>query len=105
MIETSETKTPSQRALYPFFAEEEIDCEDCGGRGYDLGGLNPTEYEPCSVCGGTCKQLVQRNYLGEAFQIAQGQSHTLPERKHLVAIIAFARQFVSAALNFPDVAA
>ena len=45
----------------------------------------------------------QRNYLGEAFQIAQGTSGVLPERGHLVAVIDFARQFVSAAIRLPQI--
>ena len=35
----------------------ELDCEDCGGRGVDPGSLS--EPEPCQVCLGSGKQLVE----------------------------------------------
>lgn len=80
--------------LPPFTVEVEQDCEDCGGRGYDLG--ERFEFTPCPECGGTKKQTVIRQYLAEAFRIAAGQTSMIPERAHLVALTAYARQTVNA---------
>src|SRR5438105_3655737 len=89
----------------PFTVYELEDCEECGGRGYDLGGLNPTEYDPCPKCGGAQKEHVLRDYLGEAFLIIQGKSAMVTERKHLIAVVAYARRFVTAAMEMPEIAA
>jgi hypothetical protein len=45
----------------------------------------------------------RRNFLGEAFRIAAGQSPAAPERAHLVAIIAHCRRLVGALMNLPEV--
>jgi hypothetical protein len=36
---------------------ETLNCEDCGGKGVDPGSLS--EPEPCQVCFGSGKQLVE----------------------------------------------
>jgi hypothetical protein len=36
---------------------EPLNCEDCGGKGVDVGSLR--EPEPCQVCLGSGKQLVE----------------------------------------------
>ena len=89
-------RMPAQRAaepiaVSPFVVEEEIDCQDCGGRGYDVGGLSPNEFEYCPSCLGSCKQLIMRNYLTEAFQIVAGENPKPTERAHVVALVAYAR--------------
>jgi hypothetical protein len=80
----------------PYTTESEIDCDECGGSGVDPGGLNAYEPEDCPVCHGTKHQTVTRNYLGEAFALASGQSNQPIEREHLVALDAYSRQLMSA---------
>jgi hypothetical protein len=80
----------------PYTAESEIDCDECGGSGVDPGGLNAYEPEDCPVCHGTKHQTVTRNYLGEAFALASGQSSRQIEREHLAALDAYSRQLMSA---------
>jgi enhancing lycopene biosynthesis protein 2 len=46
----------------------------------------------------------ERNYLGEAFRIARGESMLLAEREHLIALIAHCRALVGAAMELPEVA-
>jgi hypothetical protein len=43
------------------------------------------------------------NCLGEAFRIASGVSPRVPERAHLIAVIAHCRKLVSALMNLPEV--
>ena len=80
----------------------EIPCGDCGGRGYDLGSL--FEPEECHTCHGAKTVPVERNYLKEAFRIANGQSVQPPEREHLLSLIKYARSLLSAAMALPEVA-
>jgi hypothetical protein len=35
----------------------EIECEDCGGKGYDPGSLY--EPEPCATCGGSGSEVIE----------------------------------------------
>jgi hypothetical protein len=91
--------------LPPFSDLVEIDCQDCGGRGYDPGGINPQEAEDCSACHGTGKETILRNYLAEAFRIAANPHANLQlERAHLVALTAYARQTVNALMSIQEVA-
>jgi len=91
--------------LPPFSDLVEIDCQDCGGSGYDPGGVNAQEAEDCSACHGSGKETIIRNYLSEAFRIAANpQSKLQLERAHLVALTAFARQTVSALMSVEEVA-
>ena len=85
--------------------EMEQPCEECGGSGFDPGGVDPWGPEPCPRCHGTKIQTAVRNYLAEAFQIAANPDCTRPvERHHLVAVIQHCREVVSAMAILPDVA-
>ena len=87
----------------PYTVEVEMDCEECGGSGYDPGGIDPWGPEPCPVCHGAKTQTVVRNYLAEAFRIAADPGTTRPvERQHLVAIIQYCRELVSAFASLRD---
>jgi hypothetical protein len=98
-------KTVSPEPLPPFSALVEIACQDCGGKGYDPGSVNPQESENCSTCHGSGKETILRSYLAEAFRIAADPETSLQlERAHLVALTAYARQTVSALLSLPEVA-
>jgi len=81
--------------LPPFSAMVEQACEDCRGTGQDAGALDD-DYDPCSACNGSGKELVLRKYLAEAFAIAAGQSSRQPEKAHIVALTQYARETVSA---------
>jgi hypothetical protein len=97
--------TVGPEALPPFSDLVEIDCQDCGGRGYDPGSVNPQEAEDCSACHGSGKETILRNYLAEAFRIAANpQANLQLERAHLVALTAYARQTVNALMSVQEVA-
>lgn len=67
----------------------EQDCEDCGGSGFDPGGLDPWGPEPCPTCHGAKTQVVTKNYLAEALRICADPESTQPvNRAHLVAVMA-----------------
>ena len=90
--------------VVPFVIEQEIPCEDCGGTGRDIGALDPWDGEVCSHCAGSGREMVIRNYLAEAFQIAANPESTRPvERAHLVAIVQYCRQSVSAVIGLPEI--
>lgn len=76
-------------AVAPYSTIVETDCEDCGGTG-SAGGKRD-EYDPCHYCGGSCKQAVLRNWLGEAFQIEAGMLKIEPKREHLAALRHYAK--------------
>jgi hypothetical protein len=100
---TKETARPE--ALPPYVMEVEVNCDECGGTGFDPGGIDPWGPEPCPACRGAKRQLITRNYLAEAFQIAANSESTRPiERQHLVAVIQHCRQAVSALVSLPEVA-
>jgi hypothetical protein len=83
----------------------ELDCQECGGTGFDPGSLDPFGYL-CPRCHGAKKELVRRDYLAEAFQIcAQRDPQQRVERAHLIAIVEHCRAMVSAAVSLPEVAA
>jgi hypothetical protein len=90
---------PESPTLYTETVEQ--DCEECGGSGKDPGILNPWDAEPCPICRGSKKQTVQRNFLGEAFQIVSGESSMIPERRHLKAVVEYCRELTSAAIALP----
>jgi hypothetical protein len=80
----------------------ELPCEECGGSGFDPGGIDPWGPEPCPLCRGAGTQKVTKNYLAEALRIAGNPECTVPvERAHLVAIVQYCRQVVSAAMCRP----
>jgi hypothetical protein len=80
----------------------EVPCDECGGSGFDPGGMDPWGPEPCPVCHGAGTQRITQNYLAEAFRIAGNPECTVPaERAHLVAIVQYCRQVVGAAMCPP----
>jgi hypothetical protein len=88
----------------PHVLEIEMNCDECGGSGFDPGGIDPWGPEPCPACHGAKMQRITRNYLTEAFQIAANPESTRPvERQHLVAVIQHCRQAVSALVSLPEV--
>ncbi len=96
----SVSESPSQ-----FVIEQEIACEECGGSGFDPGGIDPWGPEVCPKCRGAKTQKVIRNYLAEAFQIAANPDSMRPiERRHLVAVIQHCREVVSAHVTLPEIA-
>jgi hypothetical protein len=104
-IPPTSAKTIGSDPLPPFSDLVETDCQDCGGKGFDPGALNAVEAEECTWCHGSGRESILRNYLAEAFRIAAKPDTNLEiERAHLVALIAYARQTVSALLNLPEVA-
>lgn len=108
----SEARTHVQTApaltsdlLSAYIVEVEINCEECGGSGFDPGGVDPWGPEPCPKCQGAKKQRITRNYLAEAFQIAANpESVRQVERAHLVAVIHHCRETVRAVMSLPEVA-
>jgi len=90
---------------FPFVVQQEIACEECGGSGFDPDGIDPWGPEVCPKCRGAKTQIITRNYLAEAFQIAANPDsvHQI-ERRHLVAVIQHCREAVSALVSLPEVA-
>jgi len=95
----SKTRLTGRPLRPPYILEVEANCEECGGSGVDPGSLDPWGPEPCPVCRGAKTQRIVRNYLAEALRIAGNPECTMPvERAHLVAIVQYCRQVVSAAM-------
>ena len=64
--------------------------------------LDPWDGGVCSRCAGSGQEMVTRNYLAEALRIAGNPECTVPvERAHLVAIVQYCRQVVSAVVCYP----
>ena len=102
---TNEPGSCPAKILSPYIMRVEVSCEECGGSGFDPGGIDPWGPEPCPVCHGARTQWVTRNYLTEAFQIAANpNSSDKVERPHLVAILQHCREVVSAMIRVPEVA-
>jgi hypothetical protein len=90
---------------HPYVLEIEVNCEECGGSGFDPGGIDPWGPEPCPACRGVKTRRITRNYLAEAFMIAANSESARPvERQHLVAVIQHCREAVSALVVLPEVA-
>ncbi len=86
-------KSTWTRSSKPIQIQQE--CGWCDGRGYDP--FDP-DGEPCPECGGRKYELVTRHYLREALMIALNPAqYRPPERKHLEALLGFARATVAAA--------
>ncbi len=99
----SKTRLTGRPLCPPYILEVEANCEECGGSGYDPGGIDPWGPEPCRVCHGTKTQRTIRNYLAEALRIAGNPVCTVPvERAHLVAIVQYCRKLVGAAMCRPQ---
>jgi hypothetical protein len=93
-----------QFQLAPYIVEVEVNCDECGGSGFDPGGVDPWGPEPCPACHGAKTHKMTRNFLAEAFQIAANPESTRTvERQHLVAIIQHCRELVSALVALPEV--
>ncbi len=76
----------------PFAVSIEIPCDDCGGDGVDVGGLDPVNRTDCRRCQGTGKETLTRSYLAEAFAIArEAPDARVIQREHLVALAAYAK--------------
>jgi len=96
---------PIPETLSPYIKEVEINCDECGGSGFDPGGIDPWGPEVCPKCRGAKTQTIIRNYLAEAFQIAANPDSTRQiERRHLIAVIQHCREVVSALVSLPEVA-
>ena len=101
----NELEVGQQEVHPPYVMEVEANCEECGGSGIDHGGVDPWDLEPCPLCQGARTQMIIRNYLAEAFQIAANPESIRPvERQHLVAVIHHCRQAVSVLVSLPEVA-
>ena len=99
----SDTACPD--LLAPYIIEVDVPCEECGGSGFNPGGLDPWGPEPCPMCIGAKTQRIKRNYLTEAFRIAANPHSACPvERRHLIAVIQHCREAVSALVSLPEVA-
>ena len=97
------TRTITQE-INGYVKEVEQDCQDCGGSGYDSSSLDPFG-DICKSCMGSGKETVIRNYLAEALRIAANPESTRPvEREHLVAIVKYTRDAISALTALPEVA-
>lgn len=96
----------SQEPKSSYTVELELPCEECGGSGFDPGGIDPWGPEPCPACQGAKTQRITRNYLAEALRIVGNPACLVPiERAHLAAIVDYCRQAVSAVVvvSLPDV--
>jgi hypothetical protein len=88
----------------PYIVEIEAACDECGGSGFDPGGIDPWGPEPCPACRGAGTQKITKNYLAEALRIVGNPECPLAvERAHLVAIVHYCRQAVSAVVSLPEV--
>lgn len=84
--------------------EVDTDCQECGGSGFDPAGIDPWGPESCPACHGARTQKITRNYLAEAFRIAANPESTRAvERQHLVVIVQYCREAVSAVVGLPEV--
>src|SRR5579864_3509935 len=97
-------KMSRQKIQRSYVVELDLPCDECGGSGFDPGGIDPWGPEPCPVCRGAGTQRITKNYLAEALRIAANPECLAPvERAHLVAIVKYCRQVVSAAMGLPEV--
>lgn len=98
------TPPPTDPKAESYIRTVEQKCEDCYGTGRDFGHPgHPLDAGDCAHCNGTGREIVTRNYLTEAFRIAQGESILPPEKEHLVAVIEHCRKLTSAALQLPQI--
>ena len=105
MLHTLLQPKVAAQIVQPYIATVEENCEECGGSGFDPGGIDPWGPEVCPKCRGAKTRTIIRNYLAEAFQIAANpESARQIERQHLVAVIQHCREAVSALVSLPEVA-
>jgi len=94
---TSARTDRTTEPIPPFSDLVEMECEDCGGTGYDFGSTREFDPEDCPRCSGSGTELVFRNYLAEAFHmICDPECRVELCREHIVAMATYARQTVSA---------
>ena len=62
--------TAQLEALTNYTVDLELSCDECGGSGFDPGGIDPWGPEPCPACRGAGTQRIAKNYLAEALRIA-----------------------------------
>jgi hypothetical protein len=93
-----------QEPKSPYTVELDLPCDECGGSGFDPGGIDPWGPDLCPACHGAKTQKITRNYLAEAFRIAGNPECLVPvERAHLVAIVQYCRQAVNAVVGLPQI--
>src|SRR5271169_2724231 len=98
------TTTVELETLASYTIELELSCDECGGSGFDPGGIDPWGPELCPACRGAGTHRITKNYLAEALRIAGNPECQIPvERTHLVAIVQYCRQVVSAVVSIPEV--
>ena len=56
---------------------ESLNCEDCGGKGVDVGSLH--EPEPCQACLGTGRQLVELDTRSSLYSMRKPVGRALPQ--------------------------
>jgi hypothetical protein len=78
----------------PYSSIMEVACHDCGGDGRDHGCAD--DYYACEACGGSGTEAVLRNWLGEAFQLSEGQLDTDLRIEHVRAMRHYATQVLNA---------
>lgn len=76
-----EITQPETQPLY--IIEVEANCDECGGSGFDPGGIDPWGPEPCPACHGAGTQRITKNYLAEALRIAGNPECSLPVERAL----------------------
>jgi hypothetical protein len=65
----------------PYIIEVEADCDECGGSGFDPGGVDPWGPEPCPACHGARKKRITRNFNGDMVKIRFVSMHYYILRK------------------------
>ena len=89
-----------------YIVDVELPCDECGGSGFDPGGIDPWGPEPCPACQGAKTQKDHQNLSGRRrfpASPANPECRVPVERVHLVAIIQYCRQIVGAVVGLPEV--
>jgi hypothetical protein len=60
--------------------------------------------ELCEACEGKWKITIERDYLAEAFRIAQDRWNRPIQKEHVTAVIKHCRKIVGATMELPEVA-
>ena len=78
------------------------ECTCCDGNGRDW--TSEYDYELCEACEGKGKVTTERDYLAEAFRIAQDRWYKPIQKEHVTAVIKHCRSMVGALMELPEVA-